>query len=110
MAVATSSMQLTIGTPQLASNSRPGTQTYRLWAKRADNGDKEHRALPSPLRMSFMSNPIGLIAGQGKLPLLEAKGIRAAGQSVACIALSGQVDPELPSSCDRFATAGMIRS
>ena len=56
-----------------------------------------------------MSNPIGLIAGQGKLPLLEAKGIRAAGQSVACIALSGQVDPELPSSCDRFATAGMIR-
>lgn len=53
--------------------------------------------------------PIGLIAGQGHLPVLIAEGVRAAGGSVACVGLAGQYEPELPGRCDRFARAGVIR-
>jgi DUF1009 family protein len=53
--------------------------------------------------------PIGLIAGQGRLPVLTAQGIRAAGRRVVCVGLADQFDPELPALCDRFATAGIIR-
>lgn len=56
-----------------------------------------------------MSNPpLGLIAGQGVLPLLEARGMRAAGREVACVGLAHQYDPALPRECDLFASAGMI--
>ena len=56
-----------------------------------------------------MTEPIGLIAGQGLLPILEARGMRAAGRPVACVGLSGQFDPKLRAECDRFATSGIIR-
>lgn len=52
---------------------------------------------------------IGLIAGQGRLPLLTAHGIRAAGYRVACVGLAGQYDPSLPGLCDEFDHAGIIR-
>jgi DUF1009 family protein len=53
--------------------------------------------------------PIGLIAGQGRLPVLTAQGIRTAGRRVACVGLVDQFAPELPALCDDFATAGVIR-
>jgi DUF1009 family protein len=53
--------------------------------------------------------PIGLIAGQGQLPLMVAQGIRAAGRRVACIGLRDQFVPELPALCDDFAEAGVIQ-
>ncbi|MDX1681622.1 MAG: hypothetical protein R3336_00750, partial [Phycisphaeraceae bacterium] len=56
-----------------------------------------------------MTRPIGLIAGQGRLPLLTAEGIRAAGREVACVGLAGEYADELPEGCDRFATAGIAR-
>lgn len=56
-----------------------------------------------------MQEPIGLIAGQGRLPLIIAQGIRATGRRVACVGLSGQYDVELPACCDVFADAGVIR-
>jgi hypothetical protein len=56
-----------------------------------------------------MAEPIGLIAGQGLLPVLEARGMRAAGRSVGCVALGGQVHPDLRAECDRFASTGIIR-
>lgn len=57
-----------------------------------------------------MAQPIvGLIAGAGLLPILVARGIRAAGHRVACIGLGTQYDAALPSQCDQFATAGVIR-
>lgn len=56
-----------------------------------------------------MDEPIGLIAGQGRLPILTAQGIRAAGRRVVCVGLREQFDPELPSHCDQFATAGIIQ-
>jgi DUF1009 family protein len=52
---------------------------------------------------------IGLIAGQGVLPILCAEGMRAAGRRVACIGLAGQFDPSLPRHCDDFAVAGVLR-
>lgn len=53
--------------------------------------------------------PIGLIAGQGALPFLEARGMRAAGRKVACVGLFGNVDDALAAECDAFATAGTLQ-
>ncbi len=53
--------------------------------------------------------PIGLIAGQGRLPILTAQGIRDAGHSVACVGLYGQYDPALPDLCDDFRTVGLVQ-
>ena len=53
--------------------------------------------------------PIGLIAGQGQLPVIVAKGIRAAGHRVSCIGLRDQFVPELPALCDDFAEAGVVQ-
>ncbi|MEY3022609.1 MAG: hypothetical protein RIS86_1807 [Planctomycetota bacterium] len=53
--------------------------------------------------------PVGLIAGQGTLPLLVARGIRAAGREVACIGLADQYVDALPPLCDRFGRAGVVQ-
>lgn len=53
--------------------------------------------------------PIGLIAGQGALPIIVAEGIRAAGRRVACVGLRDQFDPALPALCDAFDTAGVVQ-
>lgn len=50
---------------------------------------------------------VGLIAGQGQLPLLVAQGIRSAGGRVAAIGLAGQYDASLPGSCDAFREVGL---
>jgi DUF1009 family protein len=52
---------------------------------------------------------IGLIAGQGRLPVLVAEGMRAQGYSVACVGLAGQWSPELPGLCDRFNSISPFR-
>ncbi len=56
-----------------------------------------------------MTEPIGLIAGSGALPLMEARGIRAAGRSVCAVGFAGSYDPQLPSLCDRFAKVAIAR-
>ena len=53
--------------------------------------------------------PIGLIAGQGALPVIVARGMRAAGRRVSCIGLADQFVPELPALCDDFAEAGVVQ-
>ena len=53
--------------------------------------------------------PIGLIAGGGRLPVLTAEGIRAAGRRVACVGLAGHYEPALPGLSDMFAKAGIIQ-
>jgi DUF1009 family protein len=56
-----------------------------------------------------MSQPvIGLIAGGGELPLIQARGMRASGHRVACIGLKGQYDSELPALCDDFIEVGVL--
>lgn len=56
-----------------------------------------------------MSNPIGLIAGEGVFPLLVARGARAAGRRVVCAALGGIARPELREECDDFRWVGVLR-
>jgi len=52
---------------------------------------------------------MGLIAGGGRLPVLQAQGLRAAGRSVACVAFRGMTDPALRPLCDRFVEVGYTR-
>ncbi len=53
--------------------------------------------------------PIGLIAGGGRLPILIAQGLRAAGHPVHGLGLIDQYDPILPSLCDTFQQVGILR-
>jgi DUF1009 family protein len=53
--------------------------------------------------------PVGLIAGEGSLPLITARGMREAGRRVVCVGLRDQYDAQLPGLCDAFAEAGIIR-
>jgi len=52
---------------------------------------------------------IGMIAGNGILPILVARGAREAGYKVCCIGLSKQFRPELPSECDVFKKVGLAK-
>lgn len=59
--------------------------------------------------MAGMGKPVmGLIAGGGRLPMLQAQGMRAAGYRVACIGLAGQYDEGLRGLCDDFAESGVL--
>jgi len=53
--------------------------------------------------------PIGLIAGQGSLPLAAARGIKSAGHPLVVVALRGQADAGLAALADRFAWASIAR-
>lgn len=56
-----------------------------------------------------MNQPtMGLIAGGGQLPFIQAQGMRAAGHRVVCVGLKGQYDPELRGYCDAFVEAGIL--
>jgi UDP-2,3-diacylglucosamine hydrolase len=48
------------------------------------------------------NNVLGLIAGQGRLPFIVARGARKAGKRVVCAALDGNASPELAEACDEF--------
>jgi UDP-2,3-diacylglucosamine hydrolase len=66
--------------------------------------------------MMYMKNPgaenqpVGIIAGQGMLPVMVASGLKHAGRRVICLGLSGQSREELlrPLS-DVFARVGLVR-
>jgi DUF1009 family protein len=55
------------------------------------------------------NQPLGLIAGQGRLPVLVAQGMRAAGARVSCVGLRDQYDALLPEVCDEFREAGIVQ-
>lgn len=52
---------------------------------------------------------MGLIAGEGQLPLLVARGMKAAGHHVCCVAFRGHYDSALPDCCDEFRPVGLYR-
>jgi len=52
---------------------------------------------------------IGLIAGGGRLPILVAEGLRAAGHPVHGLGLMGQYEPELAVLCATFREVGLLR-
>jgi DUF1009 family protein len=53
--------------------------------------------------------PIGLIAGNGLLPVLIARGVRQAGRKLVVVGLRGQADEALRELADVFAWAGIAR-
>jgi DUF1009 family protein len=52
---------------------------------------------------------LGLIAGEGRLPVLVAQGARAAGLRVYGVGLRDHYDPRLPGLCDEFVVVGVLR-
>jgi len=56
-----------------------------------------------------VTDRVGIIAGQGMLPVLVARGMRAQGRSIHCVGLRGQFLPELRAHCDRFDEAGVLQ-
>ncbi|MCH2142452.1 MAG: UDP-2,3-diacylglucosamine diphosphatase LpxI [Phycisphaerales bacterium] len=56
-----------------------------------------------------MSTPIGLIAGEGRLPVLVAEGMRRAGHDVMCVAFRGHADAALSTKCNHFAEVSLYR-
>jgi DUF1009 family protein len=55
------------------------------------------------------ASPLGLIAGEGELPKLVARGARRAGRSVAIVALRGCADPSLRELADSFCWRGIVQ-
>ncbi len=56
-----------------------------------------------------MPATIGLIAGEGQLPVLVARGMRDAGLDVACVAFRGHADPELRNLCTKWSEVSLYR-
>ena len=56
-----------------------------------------------------MTGTVGIIAGQGTLPFLVARGMRAQGRRVHCVGLRGQWEEGLPGCCDTFQEAGVLQ-
>ena len=56
-----------------------------------------------------MAAPIGLIAGEGRLPVLVAQGMRRDGHSVMCVAFRGHAHAELRNCCDHYAQVSLYR-
>ncbi|MHC4216901.1 MAG: LpxI family protein [Planctomycetota bacterium] len=52
---------------------------------------------------------LGLIAGEGRLPVLIAQGMKAAGARVCVVGLRDHFDPELHDVADDLAVAGVYR-
>ncbi|GIK19848.1 MAG: hypothetical protein AMXMBFR77_05660 [Phycisphaerales bacterium] len=53
--------------------------------------------------------PVGLIAGGGRLPILVAQGLSAAGHPVHGLGLARQYDAALPPLCATFREVGLLR-
>lgn len=52
---------------------------------------------------------LGLIAGQGRLPFLVAKGAKKAGLKVVCVGLAENSDPQLADEVDHFYQVAIAR-
>ncbi len=53
--------------------------------------------------------PIGLIAGGGRLPIMIAQGLAAAGHPVHALGLANQYEAVLPSLCTSFRKVGVLQ-
>jgi len=69
--------------------------------------------MPTPLTIlpdpPTPPSPVGLIAGGGRLPVIVAEGLRAAGHPIHGLGLSDQFDPLLPRLCATFRTVGILK-
>lgn len=56
-----------------------------------------------------MSEPIGLVAGWGRFPIVFAQKARAVGKSVVCVGLKHEASSELESIVDQFQWCGPLQ-
>ncbi|KPK83998.1 MAG: hypothetical protein AMJ81_06820 [Phycisphaerae bacterium SM23_33] len=59
--------------------------------------------------MTDPDEPVGLIAGSGRVPVLVAQGVRRQGRRLVVVALRGQADPALRDLAQHFDWAGVTR-
>jgi len=59
--------------------------------------------------MGSSGEPIGLIAGSGRLPFLVAGGVRRMGRPVVAVGLRGSTSERLKDHCDHFHWCGVTR-
>jgi len=59
--------------------------------------------------MATDAEPVGLMAGSGRLPFLIAKGVKQAGRPLVVIGLRGFASPRLQDLADHFRWAGVTR-
>lgn len=60
-------------------------------------------------RLAQSGAPVGLIAGEGELPLLVARNVKRANQRLAVVALRGYADPQLRELADSFCWRGIVQ-
>lgn len=87
--------------------SEMGEGTRCTTAARSDgrlaNAGPDAPARPEP------NEPIGLVAGWGRYPLVVAAALKQRGHPVHAVGLAGHADPELAALCDSFVMQGVAR-
>jgi len=71
----------------------------------------EETRLPNNLRrrLAGRAEPIGLLAGSGRFPILFAEAARRQGLAVACVGIRYEASEELRSLCDSFQLVGVAK-
>jgi UDP-2,3-diacylglucosamine hydrolase len=64
---------------------------------------------PSPILYRLSSNPIGLLAGNGRFPIVFAEKARSLGIPVVCVGLRHEADPQLAGLVHRFYWVGVAQ-
>src|SRR5262249_60781552 len=57
----------------------------------------------------YAEEPIGLVAGSGRFPIVFAEKARRLGRRVVCVGLRHEAAPELSGLVDRFYWSGLAR-
>jgi DUF1009 family protein len=63
--------------------------------------------VPNAVKHSRLAEPIGLLAGWGRYPIVIAEELRRLGHRVVCTAVRDHADPALAELCDEFHWVGM---
>lgn len=61
------------------------------------------------LPMTNSSQPLGLLAGSGRFPIVFAQAARRRGLKTFCIGIDGMASEDLAAHCDEFVTARLAR-
>ena len=61
------------------------------------------------MKAKVSNDPVGLIAGWGRFPIVVAEALKAQGRQVYCLGVKDHADPELEHLCDDFQSIGVAR-
>ena len=70
---------------------------------------ERHECAQSALARPGQAEPIGLLAGSGRLPIVFAEAARRQDLSVACVGVKYEASEELRSLCDSFQVVGVAK-